>query len=90
MEIKDTKEIKSAKEGKYASITLKLNSLSDEELILKLNDAARAGVKVKMIIRGICCMYTESKKFKKKNLDLLPLTIPKLFRADIKTCQWQS
>ncbi|MEO6288454.1 MAG: polyphosphate kinase 1 [Ginsengibacter sp.] len=60
------KEIKSAKEGKYASITLKLNSLSDEELIMKLTEAARAGVKVKMVIRGICCMFTENKKFKKK------------------------
>jgi polyphosphate kinase len=60
------KEIKSAQEGKHASITLKLNSLSDEELIIKLYEAARAGVKIKMIIRGICCMFTESKKFKKK------------------------
>ncbi len=60
------KEIKNAREGKYASITLKLNSLSDEELILKLYDAARCGVKIKMIIRGICCMFTENKKFKKK------------------------
>lgn len=60
------KEIKSAKDGKYASITLKLNSLSDEELILKLYDAARAGVKIKMIVRGICCMFTQNKKFKKK------------------------
>ncbi|HVZ95517.1 MAG TPA: polyphosphate kinase 1, partial [Chitinophagaceae bacterium] len=58
-------EIKSARQGRYASIILKLNSLSDEELILKLYDAARAGVKIKMIIRGICCMYTENKKFKK-------------------------
>jgi polyphosphate kinase len=60
------KEIKSAQEGKHASITLKLNSLSDEELIIKLYEAARAGVKIKMIIRCICCMFTESKKFKKK------------------------
>lgn len=60
------KEIKHAKENKPASIILKLNSLSDEELILKLYEAARAGVKIKMIIRGICCMYTENKKFKKK------------------------
>jgi polyphosphate kinase len=60
------KEIKHAKENKPASILLKLNSLSDEELILKLYEAARAGVKIKMIIRGICCMYTENKKFKKK------------------------
>jgi polyphosphate kinase len=60
------KEIKSAYEGKHASIILKLNSLSDEELIIKLYEAARAGVKIKMIIRGICCMFTENKKFKKK------------------------
>jgi len=60
------KEIKNAKEDKPASIILKLNSLSDEELILKLYEAARAGVKIKMIIRGICCMFTENKKFKKK------------------------
>ncbi|MEP7231695.1 MAG: polyphosphate kinase 1 [Ginsengibacter sp.] len=60
------REIRNAREGKYASIKLKLNSLSDEELILKLYDAARAGVKVRMVIRGIFCMYTESKKFKKK------------------------
>ena len=60
------KEIKAAKEGKHASIIVKLNSLSDEKLILKLYDAARGGVKIKMIIRGICCMYTENKKFRKK------------------------
>ena len=60
------KEIKSAREGKQASIILKLNSLSDEELIIKLYEAARTGVKIKMIIRGICCMLTENKKFKKR------------------------
>jgi polyphosphate kinase len=60
------KEIKSAKENKTGALTLKLNSLSDEELILKLYEAARAGVKLKMIIRGIFCMFSESKKFKKK------------------------
>jgi len=60
------KEIKAAEEDKHASITLKLNSLSDEKLILKLDEAARRGVKIKMIVRGICCMYTENKKFKEK------------------------
>ncbi len=33
---------------------------------MKLYEAARAGVKIRMVIRGICCMYTENKKFKKK------------------------
>lgn len=60
------KEIKAAKDGKHTSIILKLNSLSDERLILKLYDAARVGVKIKLVIRGICCMYTENKKFRKK------------------------
>ncbi len=60
------REIKAAREGKHSSIILKLNSLSDEDLILKLAEAARQGVKLKLVIRGICCMYTESKRFKKK------------------------
>ncbi len=60
------KETKASKEGKHSSITLKLNSLSDEKLILKLYEAARGGVKIKLIIRGISCMYTENKKFRKK------------------------
>lgn len=60
------KEIKAAKGHKPAAITLKLNSLSDEKLILKLEEAAKAGVKIKMVIRSICCMHTENKKFRKK------------------------
>jgi polyphosphate kinase len=58
-------EIRNARRKKPAAIILKMNSLSDETLIDKLYEAAKAGVEVKMIIRGICCMYTESKKFKK-------------------------
>ena len=58
------KEIKAARHKKPASIILKLNSLSDQLLIEKLYEAAKAGVEIKMIIRGICCMYTENKKFK--------------------------
>ncbi len=58
------REIKNARLKKHAAITLKLNSLSDEILIDRLTEAARSGVQVKMIIRGICCMYTENKKFK--------------------------
>jgi len=58
------REIKNAKHKKPASIILKVNSLSDEQLILKLEEAAKAGVDVKLIIRGICCMFTENKKFK--------------------------
>ncbi len=59
-----TKEIKAANLKKPAAITLKLNSLSDEMLIDKLYEAAKAGVKLKMVIRGIFCLPTESKKIK--------------------------
>ena len=58
------KEIGAARRKKTASITLKLNSLSDELLINKLYDAAKAGVAINMVIRGIFCLLTENKKFK--------------------------
>jgi polyphosphate kinase len=58
-------EIKSAKNKKPAFITLKVNSLSDEDLIFKLYEAARAGVEIKLIVRGIFCMMPENQKFKK-------------------------
>ena len=58
------KEIKIARQNKPAAITLKLNSLSDPLLIAKLEDAARAGVTLKLIVRGIFCMHSESKKYK--------------------------
>ena len=58
------KEIRNVLLQKKGSITLKLNSLSDEEMIGKLYEAAKAGVEIKLVIRGICCMFTENKKFK--------------------------
>lgn len=57
-------EIKMARKRKPCGITLKMNSLSDEGMIGKLYDAARAGVPVRLIVRGIFCMLSESKKFK--------------------------
>ncbi len=56
-------EIRQAKKSKPAAITLKMNSLSDEEMIQKLYEAAKSGVQLKLIIRGIFCMRSESKKF---------------------------
>ena len=55
-------EIKDAKAGKKAYITIKINSLSDVQLIDKLYDAADEGVKINLIIRGICCAKFKQKK----------------------------
>jgi polyphosphate kinase len=58
------REIKNAREGKPASIIIKSNSIADEQLIEKLYEAAKAGVILKLIVRGIYCMYSKNKKFK--------------------------
>ena len=49
-------EISYAKEGKEAYIGLKMNSLTDKKIIDKLIKASQAGVKIDMVIRGICCL----------------------------------
>ncbi len=49
-------EREKALRGEKASITVKLNSLTDRETIDMLKEASMAGVKVRMIIRGICCL----------------------------------
>lgn len=49
-------EIRHKKQGEDAYIGLKLNSLTDKRIIDKLVEASKAGVRVDMIIRGICCM----------------------------------
>lgn len=59
-------EIETAKKGESAYIGLKLNSLTDKVLIDKLIEASQAGVKIEMVVRGICCLvagvqgYTEN------------------------------
>ncbi|WP_243630175.1 polyphosphate kinase 1 [Taibaiella soli] len=58
------KEIKNARKKKKAFIILKMNSLVDPELINKIYEAARAGVKIKLIVRGICGAITQQKSFK--------------------------
>jgi polyphosphate kinase len=57
-------EIKNVQKGLPAAITVKMNSLSDQQMIDLLSNAAKAGVEVKLIVRGIYCMYSESKKYK--------------------------
>jgi polyphosphate kinase len=56
-------EIKNAKAGKAAYMILKMNSLSDEQMIAKLYQASNAGVKIQMIIRGMCCLVPGVKGF---------------------------
>ncbi len=50
------KEMEHASRGQSAAILLKLNSLEDQALISKLYDASQAGVDIRLIIRGICCL----------------------------------
>jgi polyphosphate kinase len=59
------REIAEAKAGRKAEMIIKVNSLSDKESILKIYEAAEAGVDIKLIIRGIYCAVN-SKKFKKE------------------------
>ena len=50
------KEIQNHKNGLPSGISLKLNNITNHPLIDKLYEASQAGVKVKMIVRGICCL----------------------------------
>ena len=48
--------IEAARLGRPASMILKNNSISDRDIILKLEEASCAGVRIDMIVRGICCV----------------------------------
>ena len=48
--------INAARLGRPASMILKNNSISDRDIILKLEEASSAGVRIDMIVRGICCV----------------------------------
>jgi polyphosphate kinase len=65
-------EIKNAKAGKKAYMILKMNSLADEGLIAKLYQASNAGVKIKMIIRGMCCLVPGVKGFS-ENIEVISI-----------------
>lgn len=58
-------EIRNAKKGKEAYILLKMNNLVDKLMIDKLYEASEAGVKIRLIIRGICCLITGKESLSK-------------------------
>ncbi|NNC50255.1 MAG: polyphosphate kinase 1, partial [Flaviramulus sp.] len=49
-------EIEKVKNGKHGLIRLKMNSISSYNMVDKLYEPSRAGVKIQMIVRGICCL----------------------------------
>ncbi len=65
-------EIHNAKRGKIAYIILKMNSLNDEKTILKLYEASNAGVKIKLIIRGMCSLIPKMKGFS-ENIEVISI-----------------
>jgi polyphosphate kinase len=65
-------EIKNAKAGKPAYMILKMNSLADEQLIIKLYEANNAGVKIQMIIRGMCCLVPGIKGYS-ENIEIISI-----------------
>lgn len=56
-------ETENAKKGLKASITAKVNSLVDPQIISMLYDASNAGVKINLIVRGICCLVPNVKGY---------------------------
>jgi polyphosphate kinase len=50
------REIAAAKRGERAEMILKMNSIEDTDMIEKLYEASNAGVKIQIIVRGICCL----------------------------------
>jgi polyphosphate kinase len=65
-------EMKNAKAGKEAYMILKMNSLADEQMIAKLYQANNAGVKIKMIVRGMCCLVPGMKGYS-ENIEVISI-----------------
>ncbi|MEW6011379.1 MAG: polyphosphate kinase 1 [Euryarchaeota archaeon] len=69
---KINQEIEKAHKNLPANIIMKMNSFSDRELIDMLNKASTAGVKIKLIIRGICCIIP-GLKGKTENIEIISI-----------------
>lgn len=65
-------EIAKAKDDKPAEIIMKMNSLTDRDLIDRLAAASQAGVKIRLIIRGICCLVPQIPK-KTENITVISI-----------------
>jgi polyphosphate kinase len=65
-------EIKFAKEGKQAHIFIKVINLQDQNIIKKLYQASRAGVKIQIIVRSICCLIPGI-KWMSENIEVISL-----------------
>jgi polyphosphate kinase len=65
-------EMKAAKKGDTARIQIKINNLVDKHLIQKLYDASNAGVKIQLIIRGVCCLIPGIKG-KSENIEIISI-----------------
>ena len=52
-----------AEKGEVGRIIIKCNSLTDRDIIVKLAEASRSGVKISMIVRGICCIVPQIREF---------------------------
>ena len=76
------REIKNAEQGKKAEIIAKMNSLVDPEIIELLYLASQAGVKISLIIRGICCLYPQRKNLS-ENIKVISIIGPFLEHSRI-------
>lgn len=66
------REIAHAAVGKQARMILKMNSLEDKEVIAKLYEASEAGVKIDLIVRGICCLVPNLEGYS-KNITIISI-----------------
>ena len=66
------KEIDNAVNGKKSQIILKLNSLTSHRFVDKLYEASNSGVKIKLIVRGICCLIPNIENLS-KNIEVISI-----------------